>query len=178
MKIFAVDFDDVCFALVSLWTKKYNFLYDDNLDVSSITDWDISKFVNPKCGNKIYDMLDTNMYKEKNIIVGSLWGVNELRNAGYRVIFATSNSFNMGGAKFDWLNRNGFEVRKEDYFEVGDKSLINCDYLLDDNHSTILGMDGRGILFTQPWNMKYGYTPRVDNWFELIRYMKEAKENE
>lgn len=56
-KIFAVDVDDVCLDLNSVWLEDYNQVYNDNLKTEDITDWIITKFVKPECGNKIFDLL-------------------------------------------------------------------------------------------------------------------------
>lgn len=174
-KIIAVDCDDVLFNLVPLWVQKYNFIWNDSLNYREITDWDISRFVKPECGNKIYSYLDEKMYLEKNLVKDSLWGVGQLRKLGYRVIFVTSNSFNMGGVKFEWLNKNGFDVDKKDYFECGDKGLIKFNLLLDDNSENVASAGRRGVIFTQPWNVKNKHLRRVSTWKEFIKNMKENK---
>ncbi len=174
-KIIACDIDDVLFSLVPLWIDKYNFIWDDKLDHKTITDWDISMFVKPKCGEKIYSYLDEKLYLDKNLVKDADWGVKQLRKMGYRVIFITSNSFNMGGVKFNWLNRNGFEVDKKDYFECGEKSLVKFNLLLDDNYENVLSSGKRGVLFTQSWNLKNKHPRRVSSWKEFIKNMKENR---
>ena len=79
------------------------------------------------------------------------------------------------GVKFGWLNRNGFEVDKKHYFECGDRSLILTDYLLDDNYYSVLGCEGKGILFTQNWNIKHDYEYRVSGWFDFIHKLQTGE---
>lgn len=174
-KIIAIDVDDVLFDLVPLWVRKYNFIWDDNLDYKKVVEWDISKFVKVNCGKKIYSYLDSNMYLDSNLVEDSDWGISQLRKMGYRVIVVTSNSFNMGGVKFDWLNRNGFDIGKEDYVESGDKSLIKFNLLLDDNYDTIKSCGKRGVLFNRPWNLNYKHSQRVSSWRQFIKGIKENK---
>lgn len=174
-KIIGVDFDDILFSLVPLWIAKYNFIWNDNLDHNKITDWDISRFVKPECGKKIYSYLDANLYLEKNMVKDADWGIEKLKKMDYRVIVITSNSFNMGGVKFDWLNRNGFDVKKEDYFECGDKSLVKFNILLDDNYDNVLSAGKKGVLFTRSWNLKNKHPRRVSSWKEFIKNMRENR---
>jgi 5'-nucleotidase len=174
-KIIATDIDDVCFDHISLWLERYNFSFEDNLLESDITDWDISLFVKPEAKHKIYDFLTPSIYNNQAVVLGSLWGVRELRKNGYRVIFVTSNLFSMGGVKFNWLNENGFGVDKKDYIECGDKSLIDCNFLLDDNYATCLSMDGRGVLYSKAWNLKNDYEYRVNGWFDFIHKLQTGE---
>ncbi len=169
-----VDIDDTLFNLVPNWLKVYNFYENDNLQPEDITDYDISLF--SKNGNVIYKYLYPTLYNSKDIIPGALWGINELRNAGYEIYFVTSNGWNMG-VKYKWLERNGFNPDKKHYFECGDRSLILCDYLIDDNYFSVLSTEGKGILFSQHWNMKNDYDTRVSGWFDLIHKFETGEIN-
>jgi 5'(3')-deoxyribonucleotidase len=103
----------------------------------------------------------------------ALWGVGELRKMGYRVICVTSNYGEVGDAKFYALERLGFNFPKEDFFEASDKSLIACDYLIDDNPTNVLKSYGEGVLFSQPWNKYEIYTPRMDDWKDVVRFFEK-----
>jgi 5'(3')-deoxyribonucleotidase len=120
--------------------------------------------------------LTPEIYESINTIPGALWGVNRLRvlKSLPRVIFVTSNFGNSAGAKFNTLNRLGFNVSKKDYLEVGDKSLVVCDYLVDDNYENVTSTYGTGILFNKPWNKMENYSPRVFDWADIVEYFEEV----
>lgn len=176
--IYGIDIDDVLLGLVPHWLIPYNRDWKDNLRAEQILSWDFSSYVKPECGKRIYDYLTPSLYEGIPIIEGALLGVSALREMG-RVIFVTSNMGNNAGVKFNKLNQYGFNIDKKDYIEVADKSLIMCDYLLDDSMDNINSAWGQGVVFTQPWNKSSLHTPRVNNWFKAVRYFrKEYSKND
>ena len=173
-KILLCDVDDVLGSLVSPTLSIYNKIYDDNLNTSDITEWDITKFVKPECGNKIYDiMANPAVYDLVVPIKGALEGVNFIRNKGIRVVFVTASFQSVTGQKFIWLADNGFEPTRENYVETFDKSLIIGDYIIDDNYKNIKTSIAKDkILFNMPWNLKENWNgQRVDTWKEIMEKM-------
>ena len=80
-KILALDIDSVLADLMPVWVERYNIDYNDNLTVKKIKDWDMSRFVKPECGKKIFDYLnDPNLYDYVNPIENAWEGVNALKN--------------------------------------------------------------------------------------------------
>lgn len=174
----AVDIDEVCANLIGEWIRLYNNDYNDNLKESDITDWDISKFVKPECGKKIYSYIKMrSIYDNVYPINGAKEGIKKLKNLGYRTFYATSTPIETAGVKYAWLKKNGFEVSQEDYMEVGDKSLIHASYLIDDRFENISKFKGKGILFNSPWNKKYPYKDRVNNWDDIINIFSGKDNN-
>ena len=148
----AIDVDGVCADLMPVWLKHYNTEFSDDLTSEKITHWDIENFVKPECGKKIFSYLDVpTLYYEVEPIEGALAGIETLRKMGHRVIFATSADVHHGGRKYDWLVRwgflNGDRQDMRDYMEVRDKSLINCDLLLDDHAGNLKNFNGSRWLF-------------------------------
>src|SRR5258708_154731 len=175
-KIFASDIDDVLLKLIPHCLDKYNLNWNDNLKEEDITDWAISSFVKPECGEKFFNYFSPEIYDDIDVVENSLWGINCLRTLGYRVVFLTSNAFSVGNIKLNALNIRGFNIDEKDYFETSDKSIdgspIKYDWLLDDNMDNILSAQEKGILFTRAWNKKYDYQPRVNEWIELIENLE------
>jgi 5'(3')-deoxyribonucleotidase len=174
--IIGVDVDDVLLKLVKKWLQVHNIKNNDDISEKDITSWDIASHTNLK--NKpqdFYDLLTPDVYDDIEIVDNALRGVNFLRQFS-RVIFITSNFGNIGAAKFEALNRNGFDVSKKDFFEAYDKSLIKCDVLFDDNYENVTNAFSKGVLFTQPWNKMNTYSPRCNDWVEIMRWsQKEFK---
>lgn len=167
-KIIAVDVDDVCLDLVSIWLELYNKEWNDNLTKDKITDWKISDFVKPECGKKVLKYIeDPSIYDLCQQIPGALTGINYLKTIG-RVIFLTASTNGASGRKYKWLKENNFIDKIEDYVEAHDKLLIRADIMIDDKYETIKCFDGAGFLFTQPWNKKYYYPQRIDSWAEFL----------
>jgi len=172
-QVILVDVDDVVADLITPWLNWYNNTYVDNLKPEDITDWDISKFVKPRCGQHIYDFVNhPGTYKWfVKPVRGARRVINALRAKENRVIFVTA--FNDGvknGVKLDWLNWYGFKVMPFDYFEMNDKSMIAGDFLIDDGwHNIETSIATYPFLYTKPWNTKYDYNNRVSNWKEIAK---------
>lgn len=165
--IWAIDVDDVTCDLMTEWLSRYNKDYDDNLKKENITDWDISRFVKPECGKKIYKYVeDPSIYDHCKPIEGSLNAINQLRKAG-RAIFVTSWNIGIAGRKYTWLKDHGYIDSIDDYFEAHDKNMIKFDILIDDGFHNFKSKYS-GLLFSQPWNMKLDHYRRINNWEEFM----------
>lgn len=169
-----MDIDEVCANLHEVWLARYNKDYDDNLKSEDITAWEMEKFVKPECGIKIFKYLENpRLYDDVKPINGAVRGINTLKELGYRVVFATSAPIENSGRKFYWLRDNGFTLKERDYIEIGDKSLLRGQYMLDDRYDNVATFGGEGCLFTRPWNEKYYWSWRAKDWDEYISQMKE-----
>jgi 5'(3')-deoxyribonucleotidase len=89
--------------------------------------------------------------------------------AKYEVFIATAamevpNSFR---AKYDWLGRNFPFIPPSDIVFCGDKSILNADYLIDDNPRQLRRFRGQGVLFHSHHNAGCTEFPRVRNWLAV-----------
>lgn len=170
--IIGLDCDDLLLDLVPNWLKRSNKDNNENVKPSDIKDWDIAKYVSR--GNNIYKYLVPDLYRDIEVVEGALLGINALRNIkGIRVIVVTSNMGDNSGIKFTTLNRLGFEIDKNDFFECADKSLVACHYLVDDRIENVNSAYGQGVLFTRSWNQYSLFTPRCNNWYDIIRFFRK-----
>jgi len=175
--IVMVDVDDVCADLISRWLLEYNRDYRDYLRPQDIIEWDIEKFVSPKCGNKILDYIENpNMYDYIHPVLGSQVGIIRLRRMGHRVIFTTASTNGSAGRKLRWLNDHGYECNKMDYFECHDKSLIKANIMIDDAIHNINNFSGLSILYARPWNEleqknSSGFLI-AENWEKVVNCVK------
>ena len=167
MKIIAFDVDSVLAEIMVPWLKGYNRDYGDNLTVDQITGWEMTRYVKPECGSKIYGYLTPELYDDTPVIPGAVSAVEMARRYG-RVIFVTSAQ-HTPGRKFFWLNQHGFYVNIKDYVECMDKGLIRADVLVDDYEVNLVEFP-KGILFDQPWNRHSNLRRTVgfDNFRELL----------
>ena len=179
MKIFAVDVDGVLAHLSVVWMRLYNKDYNDNLTEKEWNTWNIDKIVKPECGKKIYRYIeDPHIYDEVEPYPGAQKGIDILK-AYYRVIFVTTGTQGAAGRKFQWLKDWKFSNNFEDYYECKDKSLVYSDYLIDDYIKNVTAPVPYGsrinILFDQPWNEKFSYSPRMKDWNNIYNFIKQEK---
>jgi len=172
-----VDFDDVIVEFVQEWLRCYRIDCemegkDDDVYKSDIKSWDISKYV--KSGKDIYKYISQpSIYNLVKPVDMSLWAITNLRKMGFRVVFATSCPIGLNGVKFEWLNRNRFNVKLKDYVEISDKSLLRGDMIIDDNPDNVFGFNGLGILFSQAWNENISYDYHPVGWINTIKLIRE-----
>jgi 5'-nucleotidase len=165
----AMDVDDVVAKLSEHWIDVYNREWDDNLKVEEITEWAIDKFVKPECGRRIYQYLDDpHLYDGVKPIEGAKQGIQSLRKMGYKIVFVTSCPILTAGRKFFWLKEHGFSPDEKDYDENRVKSRLNLPYMLDDRYDNVLSFKQKGFLYTRPWNKKYSWKIRLNNWDEVV----------
>lgn len=170
--IILLDVDDVIANLIDSWLSTYNTYSGDNLKPENILDWDISKFVPCEYKTFIYEILhDPQLYDKVKPVNGSLEGVNRLITKGFRIVYLTSPIIETAGVKFNWLLKNKFPIKLEDYIEANDKSLIFGDFMIDDGiHNIEKTRAGDALLFSQPWNKNYEGAIRVNNWNEILEW--------
>jgi 5'(3')-deoxyribonucleotidase len=70
--------------------------------------------------------------------------------------------------KFDWLQRHFPFIDSLRFVFCGDKSIINADYLIDDNARHFERFGGEGILFSAPHNAGEQRYRRDSNWSEAL----------
>lgn len=170
-KIVAVDVDDVCLLLLPTWIALYNAEFDDNLDWTTIDDWNVAKFVKPEAKKRIYEYIEhEDVFLASPRIEGSLEGVHKIRSMGHRVIFVTAN--NPNGAKHDWLVKKGFLTDSKDFVQAYDKSLILADILFDDRYENCRDFNGYAVLKNRPYNWKFSWKLRADNWEDFVEFVK------
>lgn len=176
-EIIGVDVDDVMLQTVEHWLDLYNYAWQDTLLEDDIKTWSIADYVKPECGNAIYNYLSwSGFYHNIKSVAGAIGGVRELQSMGYRVIFVTAVSPKPNiHEKLRVLRSMGLEVPDKNYFEVKDKSLVACDYLIDDRPANVVNAFGQGILFNRAWNADVTGYPRVYNWNEIINYFRLDK---
>lgn len=73
--------------------------------------------------------------------------------------------------KYQWLQRHFAFIPWANYVFCGDKSIINADYLIDDNAYNFDNFRGEGLLFHAPHNAHETRYRRVHNWQEVAEIL-------
>lgn len=173
--IVLVDVDSTVADLMPEWLRLYNNDYSDNVTPDMITDWDMTKFVHPDCGAKIFSyLLREDLYDNVKPIVGAIEGLEYIESIGNRIVFVSSGMY--GYPKFQWADRNGFHVGQwgKNYVVCHDKSLIRGDVLIDDgiHNAKAFGL-WRTIIFEQPWNKDFRCPIRATSWDGICKLFEE-----
>jgi 5'(3')-deoxyribonucleotidase len=163
--VIGIDVDDVCLNLVDNWLSKYNKDFNDNLEKNAITDWNIHNFVKEEAQKKFYEYIqDGELFLESEPVQNSLEVISWIKAKHYRVVYVTAND--PANCKFEWLLQHKFLNKIDDLVVAYDKNLIKTDILIDDRFENICDRSG-GWLFSQPWNKKYNFKNRVNDWIDV-----------
>ena len=109
-------------------------------------------------------------FKDLDIIPGSQEVVAELHKK-YEIFITTAamefpHSFKH---KLNWLNNHFPYIGWRNIVFCGDKSIINADYLIDDNVGHFKRFIGQGVLFTSGHNKNVEWDVRVNSWDEVAK---------
>ncbi|WP_246516538.1 5' nucleotidase, NT5C type [Salicibibacter cibarius] len=114
---------------------------------------------------------EPSFFSDLSIIKGSQEVIRDLQ-IEYEIFITTAamehpTSFE---PKYQWLKKNFEFLSDLNFVFCGDKSIINADYLIDDNARHFKKFRGQGILFTAPHNIKETSYVRVNDWSEVREY--------
>ncbi|MEC5317653.1 5'-3'-deoxyribonucleotidase [Brenneria populi subsp. brevivirga] len=168
----AVDMDEVIVdtfpALLDWYHEKYNY----NI---SITDCIGKSFIDLFAPEHVETM-------EELLTDGAFFGALPVMNGAQTALKILSENFeiflttaameypNSCEYKFRWLRDNMPFIDPLNIVFCGDKSIIHADYLIDDNVRHFKRFCGQGLLFTSPQNTMIEWTPRVNDWGEVLEF--------
>jgi 5'(3')-deoxyribonucleotidase len=69
--------------------------------------------------------------------------------------------------KFRWLAKHFPFIPSSHIVYCGDKSILNADFLIDDNPRQLKRFKGTGVIFTSPHNIAVKGFKRVNDWLDV-----------
>lgn len=174
-QILAIDIDDTLSHFVEKWLNEFKWWKNYSPNKEDCVDWDITQFIKPEDRDFIYWIIaDKNISKK---IFGeckpqeNAKDVIEWLQNYFDIWLVTSTHYNNFATKVEWVKRYFPNIETNKICVLSDKTLFKADWIIDDKYSTIAQFK-HGILFTQPWNLKYDYPTRVNNWLEIKQYFQ------
>lgn len=189
---FAVDVDDVIRQLLCNMVELYNSEFNESLTCDDVQDYDVGVSF-PKVSEKydnVYEwFFNENAYRlfmRSEPIVGAIDAINRLYDFGEIYIVTKQSGIKNKMYTLMWLEKYG--VKYDALCFVTKKSMINCDYLIDDYQENFRNMEcGTGVLINAPYNENItdeylksisgcGMFLRYDSIEEFVNdYIKEKK---
>lgn len=170
-KRIAIDMDEVMADAVSKHLQLFNKDYREEITLDDLKGRKLND-LRPHLRDEILGYFnDQSFFSDLNVMEGCQETVRELHKY-YEIFIATAamevpTSF---AAKYQWLKKHFPFLSDMNFVFCGDKSILNADYLIDDNSRHFKHFIGQGILFTAPHNIhETGYV-RVNNWQEVREY--------
>ena len=181
-----IDLDEVLVKFNDEWQKAYNEKYGDNLDMSKVNSWDMSKHVKEEVGEDVYLLFKQNgIFRYCRPMEYAYEVLQRLKNAGFEIVIVSdsprghaycdylaspSNVSNPADDKRKWVEEHLPFIPVENMIFTSQKYRVHGDVLIDDKPGTyeIFSKLGRDIiLMDMPYNRHIITDQRVSNLLEL-----------
>ncbi|MBX9685937.1 MAG: hypothetical protein K2X27_04495 [Candidatus Obscuribacterales bacterium] len=172
MAIIAVDMDEVIADALGKIVNTYNLKFGEELSRHDLVGKLLQRVLPQEHFDAIHQFLNAEEFFADLEVMPGAQEVLERLSREHSLFIATAamevpSSFT---AKYEWLREHFPFISPMNVVFCGDKSILNADYLIDDNAKHFGRFRGQGVLFDAPHNaMIQGY-PRVHNWAEVQDY--------
>lgn len=171
--------DDVLENLCETWVSQLNKLFQLDVKMDDITEWDMSKAFPMLTKEEIYWPLGTEMlWKRVKPLPGAVHYLKKLIDDGHEVIVVTAATSKSTPLKLEEVLFKYFPfISMKNVIIATQKWLIRGDVMVDDGPHNLKDFFGESILFTQPHNRSfdndaYGIR-RADNWDEVYKLIQK-----
>jgi len=169
VKRICVDMDEVMADALAEHLLRYNRDHNENLTLADLQGkwlWDV---VSCDRHHTLEGYLRSEDFFENLDVMPESQRVMRRLQQNYDVFIATAamevpTSFQQ---KFRWLAKHFPFIPPSNIVYCGDKSILDADYLIDDNPRQLRRFKGEGILFTSPHNVAVKGFRRVNDWLEV-----------
>lgn len=172
-KSIGIDLDQVLNNLNKKWFQYYNEKYNDNLTMEAVTEWGITKFIKPECGNDIFKILAIPGFFRDLEIQPNAQAVVEWLCSYYDVYIVSAAHYAVCGDKGAWLQEHFPVIPYKNIIFCTNKSLVHVDYLIDDGCHNLETFTGQGLLFDSHHNQEENRFPRMKGWLEVKGYFEK-----
>lgn len=169
MQRIAIDMDDVIADFLTKYLDSYNADFQGSFTKEHLAGQHLSALVAQEHIPRLDEYVhNPEFFADLAVMPHSQEVIRELMER-YEVFITTAAmdvpaSFN---AKYKWLGRHFPFIPTSHIVFCGDKSILNADYLIDDNIRHFQRFRGEGILFTAPHNVHVNGYRRVNDWLEV-----------
>lgn len=186
--VFGIDIDGVIRDLVPSMLSVYNENFNENLGICDVKVYDVDtqfprilKETGMSASSWFFERNGHAVFFESDPIGNPSDIVNRLRKYGKVVIISYQKSFSNKVDTLEWLNKNGIEY--DGICFLKDKSIVDVDYLIDDNPDYLVGSNCmNSVLITAPYNEGFCFdgkeTHRKFSRFESLEEFVKCFENE
>lgn len=169
MKRICVDMDEVMADALAEHLLRYNRDHNENITMADLQGkwlWDV---VSSDRHQTLEGYLRSEDFFESLTVMPESQRVMRRLQMNYDVFIATAamevpTSFHQ---KFRWLAKHFPFIPSSHIVYCGDKSILNADYLIDDNPRQLKRFKGTGVIFTSPHNIAVKGFKRVNDWLDV-----------
>lgn len=157
---FLVDVDDVLRDLVPSMVELYNLEFGASLNYEDVKDYNLDvsfPLVSDSCKCEthhwFFDRHGHKLFFESRPVHGAVSAIDKLREYGTIHIVTRQNSLKNKLDTLKWLSFNNIIYDSVSF--VNDKSVVFCDFFIDDYHENFVGCGSEGavgVLIDAPYN--------------------------
>lgn len=169
MKRIAIDMDEVIADFHPKMVKTWNTHFSQRLAPEELNLFQLHQDDPDRLG-ELFELVvsDPTFFADLDVIEDSQRVIARLSER-YEIFITTAamevpTSFN---AKFQWLKTHFPNIRPSHIVFCGNKSVINADYMIDDNAFNFVNFCGEGLLYSAPHNRLVTGYRRVENWRDI-----------
>lgn len=168
-----IDIDDILCDLVPTGIALYNEKAHKNIQLSDITSFHLHECLDTNDADEILAIFRSKeIYDYLSPIPDSQWGVRSLMECGHHVFLATATPYDSFSNKVEWVCKHFTCVTPNDIICIQDKSILNCDVMVDDKLDNLTKSLCERVILNYPWNIStskdYAYDIyRCHNWLDI-----------
>ena len=187
-----VDLDNTGVDLVSEWIRVFNERHGTNLQLGDITDWDVSKFVDPGKRQDLWDILELpGLYRGLKPYPGFVEALKTLYYDGiYEIIIATATQVPQAAKeKMEWIFDHLPFLGQKNVVITHKKHMLRADAMVDDGPHNIIDFKNANpraltVCIGYPYNshavgysdlyIQNGWKDMADTWKTIVDYFRRA----
>jgi len=148
-----VDCDDVLIDLCSEWIKDLNKKYKTHYTRFDIPDWNLTGMFNAEKDELLKPLTKKGIWKRCKPIEGAATYLKKLFDEGNEIYIVTATDYRNFAYKIEHCLLHYFPfIPTDNIIRCHHKSMIEADFLIDDNINNLLSDKYNGILFSRPHN--------------------------
>ncbi|MBA0038863.1 5'-3'-deoxyribonucleotidase [Pantoea sp. BIGb0393] len=176
MKRIAIDMDEVIADFNGKMIPSFNARFNAHITLADLEGLTIQQ-LRPDIKEQVEEMIGEAKFFGDLAVMPDSQRVIKILARKYEIFITTAAmefplSFD---AKFRWLEYHFPFINPMNIVFCGSKSILNADYLIDDNARHFEKFNGEAILFSAPHNKHVTGFHRVKNWLEIESFFYASK---
>ena len=170
-----VDMDDTIECLLDAWVAYLNERHGTNVDVGSITEWDLTTAFPTLTKEQVYAPLTEDaLWETVKPMDGAAEVLEYFQAQGHKVVIVTATAYQTVKSKMENVLFKYFPfLTWKDVIIASNKQVVKGDILIDDAPHNLVGGDYIKVLMTASHNCHYDAKAndmyRVNNWEDVQR---------
>ena len=171
-KSIAIDMDGVIADTISHFINCYERDYGVRVDKAAFEGVPESEGLPDNAVQKY--VYEKGFFRTVPVMEGACEAVKELMKDFEVYIVSAAMEFPQSLIeKYEWLQEHFPFISWRNIIMCGDKSIVGTDYMIDDHVKNLDVCKGRTLMFSAGHNIGIKHHTRVNNWKEVLAYLKE-----